>query len=623
MGLARKFFKIVGNKIKYIDTITTKLLMLVLFVTVIPLFVITNFSVNIVNQNIFDSSQSKLNFYINLFETKYNSNLNELNFMTNKLAKELSENLVFNKSFDERALNNNFVNNKNSYDFYIAVDKDLKVFTNLKKNNKEKFTDRFKKMIEQVFLGDTVRFYELIDHDASTSLCQIVAAPVFDKDGRISGALFIGKSLFNNVLKNDGAFKNVIISVYKFSDNKFKVISSNTNLSSNILNFTDQKELFNQMKNNEYSSLRTDGTIYKNEFIKNSNDNVIGLIQYQFSVSELLNSARNNIALINLIALISLIVAIAIGALLARTITSPILILVDAAKNIASGNLTTRVKNKGSDEIFQLSEKFNEMAESLLLQQQLRDNFVATLTHDLKVPMLAQNQTVKYMIEGAYGQINQDQKEILELIKSTNLSSLEMVGTLLEVYRYDTGNVQLLKTDFNAVQLLQEAVEETNTLCIDKKIAVSVESNKDIIMVNADKREIKRVFHNLISNAIINGIHRGNIVCRADFIGENEIYVFNDSSEINTTLNESLDISNSLLITVKDDGIGIIRDDIKHLFKRFSLSKGRKPAGTGLGLYYSKQVVSKHSGYIWVESVEGKGSEFRFTIPFSENVEEE
>jgi signal transduction histidine kinase len=85
------------------------------------------------------------------------------------------------------------------------------------------------------------------------------------------------------------------------------------------------------------------------------------------------------------------------------------------------------------------------MAENLQKQEQLKDNFVATLTHDLKVPMLAENRTIRYMIDGAYGPITDEQREVLELIISTNNSSLEMVGTLLDVYRYDEGDVQLVK----------------------------------------------------------------------------------------------------------------------------------------------------------------------------------
>jgi len=87
------------------------------------------------------------------------------------------------------------------------------------------------------------------------------------------------------------------------------------------------------------------------------------------------------------------------------------------------------------------------------------------------------------------------------------------------------------------------------------------------------------------------------------------------SSDDYTTLQKPINIKETVLVSVKDDGIGVTREDMQELFKRFSFNKGRKPSGTGLGLYYSYQVITKHKGQIWAESAEGKGSTFKFTLP--------
>ena len=321
------------------------------------------------------------------------------------------------------------------------------------------------------------------------------------------------------------------------------------------------------------------------------------------------------ISLITIISISSLLVAIGIAALFARTITTPILKLVEAAKAISSGDLSHRVKIKGNNEISQLSYTFNLMADNLNREKQLKDNFIATLTHDLKVPMLAENQTIDYLINEAYGIINDEQKEVLQLIKSTNNSSLEMVSTLLDVYRYDSGNVQLVQNEFNLVILLKESIEQIKSLADNKKIGITFNSNRENLPICADEREIRRVLHNLISNAIYNGIHNGHIHCNIELIeGDNVIYTPKSGLFEYTTLEENIDISKSIVVSIKDDGIGIPREDMTYLFKRFSLSKGRKPAGTGLGLYYSYQVIERHSGYIWAESVENKGSVFKFAL---------
>ena len=326
------------------------------------------------------------------------------------------------------------------------------------------------------------------------------------------------------------------------------------------------------------------------------------------------------ISLISIISVTSLLVSIGIAALFARTITTPILRLVEAAKAISSGNLDHKVKIKGNNEISQLSYTFNLMADNLNREKQLKDNFIATLTHDLKVPMLAENQTIDYFINGAYGMINEEQKEVLELIKSTNNSSLEMVSTLLDVYRYDSGNIQLVKNEFDLIKLAKESIDQIKSLAECKKMLILFNSNKGSIFINADEREIQRVLHNLISNAIYNGITKGHINCDVELIEEtNNIYFPKSSSFEYTTLNHPIDISNSVLFSIKDDGIGISREDMTYLFKRFSLNKGRKPAGTGLGLYYSLQVIDRHNGYIWAESIESQGSTFKFVLPLQKN----
>ncbi len=330
---------------------------------------------------------------------------------------------------------------------------------------------------------------------------------------------------------------------------------------------------------------------------------------------ELVSLLSENIALISYIAVISLIVAIIIAALFARRITDPILDLAEAAESINLGDLGYRLEVKGKDEIAKLGNSFNKMVRNLEKEERLRNNFVATLTHDLKVPMLAENQTVSFLLKETYGPLTEEQKEVLELIKSTNTSSLEMIGTLLEVYRYDSGNVNLFETEFDLVELMKESVSQIKSLTLDKKIELNIIPPGEAVMVKADYRDIRRVIHNLVSNAIYHGIHRGFINCKMDVINDNIIYNPVKETEYYSTLKTPLEINKSALISIEDNGAGIAREDMPYLFKRFSLSKGRKPSGSGLGLYYSYQVITMHRGKIWAESSERGGSVFKFTLP--------
>ncbi|MFA6988831.1 MAG: HAMP domain-containing sensor histidine kinase [Candidatus Gastranaerophilaceae bacterium] len=322
----------------------------------------------------------------------------------------------------------------------------------------------------------------------------------------------------------------------------------------------------------------------------------------------------SSINLLLFIFISSFFVSIIFAIIFSRKITIPILSLVKAANIISEGNLNHEVAVKGRDEIAKLAKAFNIMTRRLKQQQQLRDNFIAALTHDLKVPMLAENQTIKYLLKEFYGPLTDEQKEVLEIIKSTNNSSLEMVETLLDVYKYDMDKAVIIKEEFNIIELLKTCINELNSLALEKKLSLKIETEFENIKINADKIEIKRVFHNLIANAINNSSIDCNIICKIELNKNIEVYQPKKIFYENTTLTNPLNLKNTVMIRIEDKGTGIALEDMPFLFKRFSLNKGRKPAGSGIGLYFSYQVITKHHGHIWVESTEGKGSSFNILL---------
>jgi signal transduction histidine kinase len=138
----------------------------------------------------------------------------------------------------------------------------------------------------------------------------------------------------------------------------------------------------------------------------------------------------------------------------------------------------------------------------------------------------------------------------------------------------------------------------------------------DEAIVFADRLEIKRVLHNLMSNAIINNPIHGSIQCRitnAKHYGSNTIYKV--SSFQYTTLKHPLNLGDRLLVLIQDSGIGFSNDDLSSLFKQFAASKGRNPMSIGLGLYNCYQVLQAHNSILWVESTEGEGSLVSFALP--------
>lgn len=627
--------------VRSVDTITTRLLILVLFITVIPLMVISNLSTNILNQSMFDIAQNELELSAKISREEYKDELEKLKFsiIQAKNGYIQEDYNKFLKKQNKESLNKsiNLMKQELNLDFCLLVNHHNKIIINHEIFNIKENKDVLSKIANSAMLGESIASTEslqfgYIDKKISENkeakekvynLFLIFAVPVYEQNNELSAVLLVGKNFTNskNISELVKYTTGATLAIYQIINNDLKIITTNlTGIESNLVKKVSDPDLLSAIETGRSITVKeqilNEFEIGKYEFIKNYNGNIIGAIYVGITENSFIQPGKKIIGLISSISVISLIVAIFLAALFSRKLTSPILKLVYAAKAVASGDLTQTVEVDGSDEVSQLVNAFNKMTKNLQRQEQLRDNFVATLTHDLKVPMLAENQTVSYLLKEAYGPINEEQKEVLELIKSTNNSSLEMVSTLLEVYRYDAGNAVLIKSKFNIVDLFKKSIKEIQSLADEKKIMICLDTTQDEIFIEADEREVKRVIHNLISNAINNGIKMGHINCSIGVVnGEGNFYNPKLSTDVYTTLKSSIDISNTVLISIKDDGIGIQREDIPQLFQRFALNKGRKPSGSGLGLYYSYQVITQHNGNIWAESSERNGSTFFFTLP--------
>ena len=246
--------------------------------------------------------------------------------------------------------------------------------------------------------------------------------------------------------------------------------------------------------------------------------------------------------------------------------------------------------NEYSDE-----EKFVGVIRNFSVQKEterLRDDFIATLTHDLRTPLLAAIQTLKFFLDGSLGDLGEQQKVLLSTMLQSNEDLLGLVNALLEVYRFESGKLSLCKTVFSIKDLVIQCYDELEPLSKKKDIQFNLSCDlEEDLLIDADRAEIKRVIINLCGNAL-NYTNKGGII---------DIYVKAQSGD--------------LIFSVADNGNGIPKEDIPHLFMRFSQGTSKKRStGTGLGLYLSRQIIEAHGGKIWVESKVNKGSEFSFLL---------
>lgn len=224
--------------------------------------------------------------------------------------------------------------------------------------------------------------------------------------------------------------------------------------------------------------------------------------------------------------------------------------------------------------------------------ERLRDDFISTLTHDLRTPLLAAIQTLKFFLDGSLGSLEDRQKVLLSTMQKSNEDLLGLVNALLEVYKYDAGKLDLCRTNFLLKDLVTQSFRELEPLAKNKNIEFTMEFQaEDDLTINADRGEIRRVITNLCGNAI---------------------NYTNMDGKVDIKVKEQ---DGNVIFSVLDNGNGIPAEDIPHLFKRFSQGTNKKRStGTGLGLYLSRQIIEAHDGKIWLESKVNKGSEFSFLL---------
>jgi PAS domain S-box-containing protein len=234
---------------------------------------------------------------------------------------------------------------------------------------------------------------------------------------------------------------------------------------------------------------------------------------------------------------------------------------------------------------------FANATDRVILQQQ-REDFVATLTHDLKTPVSATNRAVRFLLDGDFGSVSDGQREILDTILQSNTALYSLVQTLLDVYKFDSGVKELHIRRCNLAAVITQMVTEIMPLAQEKGVELKVTLPISSCEVMCDEDEIRRVLQNLIDNSLKFTPGGGSI-------------------EVTIKQGEE-----KTLVSVTDTGKGISEENKPKLFQRFwqAGSTGRYYASTGLGLYLSHRIIEGHSGRIWCESTYGRGSTFFFEL---------
>ena len=310
----------------------------------------------------------------------------------------------------------------------------------------------------------------------------------------------------------------------------------------------------------------------------------------------------------------------------------PIQKLSQAAQAIENGNLDTRITIPTKDEIGMLAAQFNQMALGLKKTDELKNEFLANTSHELKTPLNGIIGIAESLLDGVSGELPDNTKMNLAMIVSSGRRLATLVNDILDLsrLRHKKLNLQLKPIDLRENVAIVLMLNQH--LLAQKKLQLINAVPDDLPAAYADENRVQQILHNLIGNAI-KFTESGHIEVSAKVFSilkdgvanpvQHKFSILKDGVANPVQHIEVTDSDNWLQITVSDTGIGIPADKLDSIFQHFEQADGgtaREYGGTGLGLAVTKQLVNLHGSELLVSSTVGEGSQFTFSLPVSEQL---
>jgi len=228
--------------------------------------------------------------------------------------------------------------------------------------------------------------------------------------------------------------------------------------------------------------------------------------------------------------------------------------------------------------------------------RKIHRTFISNVSHDLRTPLAAIDQYVSIMLDGLGGELTDEQKNFLDVIKRSSFRLHNLIENLIDANNILSGHFKLKMEVTTVNEILEIILGRLESQAGGKGITLQVQIPDDVPQVYADKSRIAQVIANIAGNSI-KFTEQGMIQIRAGFMPRDE---------------------GRVIVSVEDTGIGIPKEDLGKIFDLFyRVEKGEVyvEEGAGMGLAISRDIVRAHGGTLWAESMEGMGSAFHFTLP--------
>jgi signal transduction histidine kinase len=501
-----------------------------------------------------------------------------------------------------------------------------------------------------------------IYHDSTPKMSQAFnqyviqfSAPIYGKDRQIQGVVVSGypinkiNDIFSKIITpqkqiniNSNPIKIDLVTnngtvIYSNNDRK-SILQTKPELQKLILenDIFDKNPSNNELRHNIINNEIIVGTAQGNGYLdyKGSGWSLILRENADTIFSDIQKIANQFIIAAAIIIVISIIIIL----LIARNISLPISKLMEKTIELGKGDYNSEIKVKSSDEIGDLSIKFENMRKEinkvnsnlnklveertielkeanfdlklkeenlhklnkeLIMADVAKEEFMSMISHELKTPLVPARGYLEMLLrQKKIGELNEKQKRFIDIIYRNILKVEYLVNDVLDVYKLDIGKLKLSKKLVNIGHLTDSIENDLRLLTNDKHIKLNFEivvDKNDYIY--CDQKRIEQVFSNLIKNSI-------------DFVPD-------DFGKIDIKVEISSDKS-FVKFSVKDNGPGIPVNEVDNLFQKFyqiDTSSTRKHGGTGLGLVICKGIVEAHGGKIWIYKEYDKGACFIFTLP--------
>ena len=240
-----------------------------------------------------------------------------------------------------------------------------------------------------------------------------------------------------------------------------------------------------------------------------------------------------------------------------------------------------------------LFREIQEKGQQLELASKYKSQFLASMSHELRTPMNAVLGYTRMLLMNVYGELPEKVKDVHQRIDKSGRHLLGLINDVLDFSKIEAGQLALTINPYSIKDVIQAVVSSTQSLAIEKNLALKIAVPADLPAASGDERRILQVLLNLVGNAI----------------------KFTDSGEVRI---DAAATDGALAVSVSDTGPGISAADQEKIFEEFRQAEGsiaQRKGGTGLGLAIAKKIVELHGGTIWVESEVGKGSTFTFSLP--------